>query len=356
MHKLSAEKEAQRRLDEKNRRNQVCRRMVQKMLHAHLLQAWHKYVQNVALSRHRRELRRELAQTRTSDVLEAERERMRAEMEQHKIEHDILVQREQKREHNRRMQVCRRMVKMMLRVDLLLAWNTFVQTVALARRRRELVDRVLQRMRHLVLSTAFETFDWAVDQSIMQRDAVDKAIRRWRSQTLLFGFDLWMRFLELRRAEIKEECFERARMTMAGDLDKTIETHRSILEHRLIEQEEFLQQEKSWRIEICRRTVRRMLNGHLAAAFDHFSLAVWSMKKHRMAVARVISRLKNRSIHNAFQRLRNQVADQQKLYNEEAWLQMQNKMLSDLLAGTPIGKLLQENTLHEYALSEAAKV
>jgi hypothetical protein len=54
--------------------------------------------------------------------------------------------------------------------------------------------------------------------------------------------------------------------------------------------------------------------------------------------------------------LRNQVADQQKLYNEEAWLQMQNKMLSDLLAGTPIGKLLQENTLHEYALSEAAKV
>ena len=70
----------------------------------------------------------------------------------------------------------------------------------------------------------------------------------------------------------------------------------------------------------------------------------------------MISRLKNRSLDKAFQRLRNQVADQQKLYNEEAWLQMQNKMLSDLLAGTPIGKLLQENTLHEYALSEAAKV
>jgi hypothetical protein len=211
-------------------------------------------------------------------------------------------------------------------------------------------------MRHLVLSTAFETFDWAVDHSIMQRDAVDKAIRRWRSETLLFGFDLWMRYMEVRRAEIKEECFERARMTMAGDLDKTIETHRSILELRLIEQEEFLQQEKSWRIEICRRTVRRMVNGHLAAAFYHFSLAVWSTKKQRMAVAREISRLKNRSLYNAFQRLRNQVADQQKCYNEEAWLQMQNKMLSDLLAGTPIGKLLQENTLHEYALSEAAKV
>jgi len=103
------------------------------------------------------------------------------------------------------------------------------------------------------------------------------------------------------------------------------------------------------------KTVRRLLNVHLSAAFHGFAGAVRRAMANRVAVARVIRRIKFQAVAKAFDRLRFAVAEEKKERRDEAWLQKQNDLLTDVLAGTVIGKVLSESTLKELALSEAAK-
>ena len=88
--------------------------------------------------------------------------------------------------------------------------------------------------------------------------------------TLQWGLDLWARFVELRHTEMREEGIESARQAMADELDKSIESSRSLLHQERQTREELLNWERARRREICKRARRRMLLDGLAKAFDHY--------------------------------------------------------------------------------------
>jgi len=356
----------------------VCMKVVRRMLHVRLGVAyacWLDYAQDCQTAAAQQAIH--LAKQQMAREMQAYRESVRQENEQ-KIQH----------EKTRRMVVCRAMIHKMLHTHLLQAWNVYVEMVSKYRYQRQVMRRVLDRMQHMMLAAAFEGFDTAVDLSVTQREAVAKAIHRWRSPRLRFGFDHMVHFVEIRQREIKEEGYHRATQAMAGELDKTIESNRSVLQHEVEEHEELLQREKNWRLEISRRAVKRMLHtglsrafesyrqrtiysrdrrllctkilqrmlqAQVAAAFDGFNSTVRRTKQKRIAITRVISRLKFRSLAKAFEILRYSVADAHQTREDEEWLKAQNEMLTDVLAGTSIGKVLQERTLQDFTLSEAAK-
>ena len=336
---------------------------------------WLDYVQGCRIASAQEAVK--LARERMGGDIAAERDEMRRER-------DSMVQHEKAR----RMDVCRRMVRRMLNAQLSQSWDLFVETLVRQRYRRELVKRVIQRVRYAALVAAFDRFDLAVDQSISEREAVSKAITRWRMPTLQWGLDLWVRFVELRHTEMREEDIESARQAMADELDKSIESSRSLLHQERQTREELLYRERARRLEICKRSirsmllaclakafdlyrhrtiqcrdrrhlsskiVRRLLNIHLSAALHGFAGAVQRAMENRVAVARVIRRIQFQAVAKAFDRLRFALAKEKKDRRDEAWLQKQNNLLTDVLAGTVIGKVLSESTLKELALSEAAK-
>ena len=61
-------------------------------------------------------------------------------------------------EAERRIEMCKRVVQRMLRHQLLMAWNMFVETVIETRHNRETVRKVLSRMQHRQLAQVSATF------------------------------------------------------------------------------------------------------------------------------------------------------------------------------------------------------
>ena len=72
-------------------------------------------------------------------------------------------------------------------------------------------------------------------------------------------------------------------------------------------------------------------------------------------MSRVIWRLKNRTLAKAFENFRRVLLEEQRQREDNDRLQKQVEVLTDLLAGTSIGKVLQEKTVQEYALCETTR-
>jgi hypothetical protein len=70
--------------------------------------------------------------------------------------------------------MCKRVVQRMLRHQLLMAWNMFVDTVRGTQHNRETVRKVLLRMQHRQLAGAFDCYAGAVDTLVAQREKVAK--------------------------------------------------------------------------------------------------------------------------------------------------------------------------------------
>ena len=352
----------------------ACSRVVKQVLHVRLgvsFARWLDHAKDFKIADAQEGL--VLARQELADEITADRENM-------KLERDAIVQQEK----GRRMETCRRVMRHIIKAQLFKAWGGYLQIVVLRKQRRELIYRVVQKIYHAALNAAFDGFDCAVLQSMAQRQAIGKAINRWCRPRLQLGFDLFVLHLELRRAELIEEDYERARRAIKNES----ESNTSEMQRELQSAEELLKIEQERRNKICRstlrrilqtnlsksfysfrhrvlqckdrrvlctRVVRRMLQAQLVAAFDGLHNAAQRTKRNRTAVLRVISRSRFKSLSKAFDKLRAFVADIQAERENEAWLQKQNELLTDVLAGTSIGKVLTERTLQDYALSEAVK-
>ena len=73
-------------------------------------------------------------------------------------------------EAERRIAMCKRVVQRMLRHQLLMAWNMFVDTLREMQHNRETVRRVLLRMQYRQLAGAFDCYAGAVDKLVAQRE------------------------------------------------------------------------------------------------------------------------------------------------------------------------------------------
>ena len=74
--------------------------------------------------------------------------RQQEELEAARTQDVSMVERKLQDEVNRRMETCKRVVKRMLHHQLVLAWDTFVDSVMTVKANRETVRRVLARMTH----------------------------------------------------------------------------------------------------------------------------------------------------------------------------------------------------------------
>jgi hypothetical protein len=95
-------------------------------------------------------------------------------------------------EAKRRLEMCKRVV---LRHQLLMAWNMFVDTVRETRHNRETVRKVLSRMQHRQLAGAFDCYAGAVEMLVVQRrrkeDVCSKVVTRLMFRILVVAFDRW---------------------------------------------------------------------------------------------------------------------------------------------------------------------
>jgi septal ring factor EnvC (AmiA/AmiB activator) len=75
----------------------------------------------------------------------------------------------EKAEAERRIEMCKRVVRRMLKHQLLMAWNMLVDTVRETQHNRETVRKVLSRMQHRQLAGAFDCNARAVNMLVAQR-------------------------------------------------------------------------------------------------------------------------------------------------------------------------------------------
>ena len=93
--------------------------------------------------------------------------------------------------------MCKRVVKRMLKHQLSMAWNEFVDCVCTTRENREIVRKVLARMAHRQLAGAFDCYAGAVDSIATQRERVAKTMARWKTPGLKKAWERWLDYLEV---------------------------------------------------------------------------------------------------------------------------------------------------------------
>ena len=93
--------------------------------------------------------------------------------------------------------MCKRVVKRMLKHQLSMAWNEFVDCVCTTRENREIVRKVLARMAHRQLAGAFDCYAGAVDSIATQRERVAKTMARWKTPGLQKAWERWLDYLEV---------------------------------------------------------------------------------------------------------------------------------------------------------------
>jgi hypothetical protein len=111
-------------------------------------------------------------------------------------------------EAERRIEMCKRVVQRMLRHQLLMAWNMFVDTVRKTQHNRETVRKVLSRIMHRTLAGAFDCYDGAVQTVLAQREKVARTIARWKTPGLKRALEAWAEHLEIMQCERAQEAHE----------------------------------------------------------------------------------------------------------------------------------------------------
>ena len=192
------------------------------------------------------------------------------------------------KECERRMAMSKRMVARMLHVQLARAFDSYSERVQECKGRKATCKRLIHRMLHAQLAAAFDCFSEAIKQLAVHRTIMLKATSRWRTPALKEMFERWLDYLDRVKKEAMEEGNALAKREFADQLAK----EKSIGEERV-------QLEQERRMEQARRTVNRMLQVQVAAAFDSFLGCVMEKKRKRKVCRRVAMRMQHRALATA---------------------------------------------------------
>lgn len=242
------------------------------------LQAWVEYM-DLAYEE-RMEEGREMMRKQMSEMGE------RAELEEARSKE--LVQ----QEADRRIEMCKRVVRRMLLHQLSMAWNEFVDNIYTVKANRETVRKVLARMTHRQLAGAFDCYAGHVDNVREQRERVQQTMARWRTPGARKALDRWLDYLDLMHSEREEEAQQMAReelLRQQEELEAARTQDVSMVERKL-------QDEVNRRMETCKRVVKRMLHHQLVLAWDTFVDSVMTVKANRETVRRVLARMTHRQV------------------------------------------------------------
>ena len=112
------------------------------------------------------------------------------------------------KEADRRIEMCKRVVKRMLLQQVGLAWGAFVDCVMSTKQNREAVRKVLARMTHRQLAGAFDCYSGHVDTEKEQRERVQRTMARWRTPGIQKAFDHWLSYVDISMSEHAEAARE----------------------------------------------------------------------------------------------------------------------------------------------------
>ena len=192
-----AEKECERRMA-------MSRRVVARMLHIQLAQAFDSYCERVqevkerkttckrvigrmlkATSRWRAPALREMFGRWLGYVDGVKQEAMqegnalaKREFADELAKQKSLAEARVEREQDRRMEQARRTVNRMLHVQIAAAFDSFLGCVMEKKRKREMCRRIVMRMQHRALAGAFDMFSRSVAQLVSHRRVVEKTMSR----------------------------------------------------------------------------------------------------------------------------------------------------------------------------------
>jgi hypothetical protein len=256
-----AEVEAERRIE-------MCKRVVQRMMRHQLLVAWNMFRDTVIETQHNREtirtvllrmthrtlagafdcyagavqtvlarrervartmarrkktgLKRAMeAWTEYVEIVRCERAQEAQELARQSMK-DMLDQQQEKAglESGRRIEMCKRIVARILKQQLALAWSTFVECVVEHRHSRETIHKVLLRMTHRTLACAFDCYAGAVQTVLARRERVARTMARRKKTGLKRAMEAWTEYVEIVRCERAQEAQELARQSMKDMVDK----------------------------------------------------------------------------------------------------------------------------------------
>ena len=293
------------RVSKRRREREVCTRVVLRMQRKVLVQAWDMFRGTVQQMMSRRRLIKKMGRWRNPHLqlyfeqwldhvdrcrLEATKKEKHYLVEALRNAQDVSEQEERralqaKTEKTRRIEMCKRVVKKMLRHQLSMAWNEFVDCVLTTKENRETVRRVLARMQHRQLAGAFDCFAGAVETIVAQRDQIAKSVVKWRAPGVKRAVDRWLEYMDMMAQERAEEAQELARQEL-HDAAKATQTK--------------AEAEAERRIEMCKRVVRKMLRHQLSMAWNEFVDCVARTKENRETVRRVLGRMQHRQLAGAF--------------------------------------------------------
>jgi hypothetical protein len=196
------------------------------------------------------------------------------------------------KEAERRIEMCKRVVKRMLRHQLSMAWNEFVDNVYEVKANRETVKRVLARMTHRQLAGAFDCYSMHVETVREQRERVQRTMARWRTPGVKKAFDQWLDYMDITFEERAEEAKELARQELLKEKEE-LENARTL---DMSNVELKLRDEVQRRVDQCKRVVKRMLQHQLMLAWDTFLDSVMTVKCNRETMRRVLARMAHRQV------------------------------------------------------------
>jgi hypothetical protein len=114
----------------------------------------------------------------------------------------------------RRIEMCKRVVQRMLRHQLLMAWNLFVDTVRETQHNRETVRKVLSRMQHRQLAGVLDWYAGAVEMLVAQRKTLARMMAVWRTPGLKEAWEEWTEYLESMHGVRAQEAEELAKQQL----------------------------------------------------------------------------------------------------------------------------------------------
>ena len=217
-------------------------------------------------------------------------------------------------------QLSQRIVRRMLHVQLASLFDSFYSRVSKRRREREVCTRVVLRMQRKVLVQAWDMFRGTVQQ-MMSRRRLIKKMGRWRNPHLQLYFEQWLDHVDRCRLEAtkKEKHYLVEALRNAQDVSEQEE--RRALQAKT---------EKTRRIEMCKRAVKKMLRHQLSMAWNEFVDCVLTTKENRETVRRVLARMQHRQLAGAFDCF--SVGVSTTVRQRELCLRALNRLLRQLLA------------------------
>ena len=323
------------RVSKRRREREVCTRVVLRMQRKVLVQAWDMFRGTVQQMMSRRRLIKKMGRWRNPHLqlyfeqwldhvdrcrLEATKKEKHYLVEALRNAQDVSEQEERRElqattEKTRRIEMCKRAVKKMLRHQLSMAWNEFVDCVLTTKENREKVRRVLARMQHRQLAGAFDCFAGAVETIVAQRDQIAKSVVKWRAPGVKRAVDRWLEYMDMMAQERAEQAQELARQEL-HDAARAKQTE--------------AEAEAERRIEMCKRVVKKMLRHQLSMAWNEFVDCVLTTKENRETVRRVLARMQHRQLAGAFDCF--SVGVSTTVRQRELCLRALNRLLRQLLA------------------------